>query len=48
MRDKKGYINFLSNESPFPKKWSNAPPEQFFAVFSENTVFPKKLFKMKI
>ncbi len=25
-----------------------APPEEFFAVSSENTDFPKKLFNMKI
>ncbi len=31
-RDKKHYINFLPKKSPFPKKWSNALSEQFFAV----------------
>ncbi len=38
-----GYINFLPKKSPFPKKWSNASPEQFFAVSSENTAFSKKI-----
>ncbi len=42
MRDKKGHINFLPKKSPFPKKWSNAQPEQFYAVSSENTAFSKK------
>ncbi len=37
MRDKKGYIKFWHKTSPFPKKWSNAPPKQFFAVSLENT-----------
>ncbi len=39
--DKKNYINFLRMTSPFPKKWSNAPLEQFFAVSSEKTAFSK-------
>ncbi len=41
--DEKGYINFLPKKPPFPKKWSNAPTEQFFAVSSENTAFSEKL-----
>ncbi len=40
---KKDYINFLPKKSLFPKKWSNTPPEQFFAVFSENTAVYEKI-----
>ncbi len=45
IRHKKGYINFLPKKPPFPKKKKmvNAPPEQFFAVFSENTAVYKKV-----
>ncbi len=41
--NKKGYINFWRKTSPFPKKQSNAPPEQFFAVSSENTAVNEKI-----
>ncbi len=29
---------FLPKKLLFPKKWSNGPPEQFFAVFSEKII----------
>ncbi len=41
-------INFLPKKRPFPKKWSYAPLEQFFAVSSENTAFFEKIILLKI
>ncbi len=41
--DEKDYINFLHKKPPFPKKWSNASPEWFFAVSSENTTVYEKI-----
>ncbi len=43
MRDKKEYINFLPKKPPFSEKWSDALPEQFFAVSSENTAVYEKI-----
>ncbi len=35
-------INFLPKNPPFRKKWSNAPPEQFFAVSLKNITVSEK------
>ncbi len=39
---KKSHVNFWRKEAFFPKKLSNAPPKQFFTIFSGNTVFFQK------
>ncbi len=43
IRDEKGYINFWHKAVPFPEKWLNAFPEQFFAVSLENNAFSEKI-----
>ncbi len=40
---KKSYVK----TSPFPKKLSNAPQNQFFSIFSKNTAFIKKIVEHK-
>ncbi len=44
---KRSYINFWGKMTPFPKKWSNVPPKQFFTIFSENTILFFKFCRIK-
>ncbi len=40
---KKSYVGCRGKTPPFSKKLSNVPPKQFFKIFSENTVFFRKI-----
>ncbi len=41
--EKKLGFSILIKAAPFPEKWSNAPPERFFAFFSETTAVFEKI-----
>ncbi len=48
IRNRKGYVNFLSKKPPCPKNGQMRPQNSFLQFLRKILLFPKKLFNMKI